>query len=84
MINIGELDTDPEHVTPKGSWCTSETETNSLAWIPFSENNLPTGCQGVAAVEAREMQDTLGVEVVHILPVVDSAREQVEQDLSIK
>lgn len=30
------------------------------------------------------MQDTLGVEVVHILPAVDSAREQVEQDLSIK
>jgi len=28
------------------------------------------------------MQDTLGVEVVHILPVVDSAREQVEHDFA--
>lgn len=50
--------------------------------VPPSEEGDPTGCQGVVAVEAREMQDTLGVEVVHILPVVDSAREQVEQDFA--
>lgn len=47
-----------------------------------SEEADPIGCQGEVAVEAREMQDTLGEEVVHILPVVDSAREQVEQDFA--
>lgn len=49
--------------------------------LPSGEGD-PIGCQGVVAVEAREMQDTLGVEVVHILLVVDSAREQVEQDFA--
>lgn len=50
--------------------------------VPPSEEGDPTGCQGVVAVEVHEMQDTLGVVVVHILPVVDSAREQVEQDFA--